>query len=180
MTNPPIAGAALEPEPRAPESLPDDAEKPQESKRQPPRFDLRASAARLRRALRGGLLFAYTLLALLLGLAYPALSRGEELMRAHWQTPWFLLALLAVPAIFYRATLAEDRRMPRLKLGTLAALSVGPSGMRVWLRDLPGVLRAVGFGLCVLALARPVIPCARKRQTKRASTSWSCSISPAR
>ncbi|MEI9953574.1 MAG: VWA domain-containing protein [Pseudomonadota bacterium] len=28
--------------------------------------------------------------------------------------------------------------------------------MRVWLRDLPGVLRAVGFGLCVLALARPV------------------------
>jgi Ca-activated chloride channel family protein len=63
---------------------------------------------------------------------------------------------LVVPVIFYRATLGEDRRMPRLKLGTLAALSLGPSGARVWLRDLPGVLRAVGFALCVLALARPV------------------------
>lgn len=130
--------------------------KPEKGKAQPPRFDLRASAGKLRRALRGGLLFLYTLLALVAGLSYPAFSRGEELLRAHWQSPWFLLALLLVPAIFYRATLGEDRRMPRLKLGTLAALGVGPSGIRVWLRDLPGVLRAVGFGLCVLALARPV------------------------
>jgi Ca-activated chloride channel family protein len=67
-----------------------------------------------------------------------------------------LLGLLAVPAVFYRATLGEDRRMPRLKLGTLLPLGVGPSGLRVWLRDLPGVLRAVGFALCVLSLARPV------------------------
>jgi Ca-activated chloride channel family protein len=121
-----------------------------------PRFDLRASAARFRRALRGTLLVLYSLLALGLGLAYPALARGDEIVHAEWQRRWFLLALLLVPAIFYRATLGEDRRMPRLKLGTLAALSVGPSGIRVWLRDLPGVLRAVGFGLCVLALARPV------------------------
>jgi Ca-activated chloride channel family protein len=121
-----------------------------------PRFDMRGSVAKLRRALRGGLLFTYTLLALAVGLAYPAFSRGDELLHAHWQTPWFLLGLLLVPLVFYRATLGEDRRMPRLKLGTLAPLGVGPSGIRVWLRDLPGVLRAVGFGLCVLALARPV------------------------
>ena len=121
-----------------------------------PRFDLRASVARLRRALRGGLIVVYTLLALLLGLSYPAFNRGDELIHAQWQNRWFLLGLLLVPLIFYRATLGEDRRMPRLKLGTLAALGVGPSGVRVWLRDLPGVLRAVGFGLCVLALARPV------------------------
>lgn len=121
-----------------------------------PRFDLRASAAKLRRSVRGGLLVLYTLLAVAAGLSYPALLRGEELLRAHWQMPWFLLGLLLVPLLFYRATLGEDRRMPRLKLGTLSALFVGPSGTRVWLRDLPGVLRAVGFGLCVLALARPI------------------------
>ncbi len=121
-----------------------------------PAFDLRASAAKFRRAVRGGLLVLYTLLALLIGFAYPAFNRGDELIHAHWQTPWFLLALLLVPLVFYRATLGEDRRMPRLKLGTLAALGVGPSGVRVWLRDLPGVVRTVGFGLCVLALARPV------------------------
>ena len=120
------------------------------------RFDLRASAAKLRRARRAGLLAVYTLFALVLGLAYPGLARGEEILHAHWQTPWFLLGLLVVPAVFYRATLGEDRRMPRLKLGTLAALSVGPSGVRVWLRDLPGALRGVGFALCVLALSRPV------------------------
>jgi len=121
-----------------------------------PRFDLRASAARFRRALRGTLLVLYTLFAIGLGLAYPALSRGDEILQANWQNRWFFLGLLLVPAIFYRATLGEDRRMPRLKLGTLAALGVGPSGLRVWLRDLPGVLRTVGFALSVLALARPV------------------------
>ena len=126
------------------------------TKDQAPRFDLRASVAKLRRSLRAGLLVLYTLLALAAGLAYPSLARGEELLSAHWQTPWFLLGLALVPLVFYRATLGEDRRMPRLKLGTLSALFVGPSGLRVWLRDLPGVLRAVGFGLCVLALARPV------------------------
>lgn len=121
-----------------------------------PRFDLRASAARFRKGLRGTLLVLYTLLALLLGLTYPALSRGDEILHASWQNRWYLLGLVVVPAIFYRATLGEDRRMPRLRLGTLGALAVGPSGLRVWLRDLPGILRTVGFALCVLALARPV------------------------
>ena len=121
-----------------------------------PHFDLRASAAKPRRSLRAGLLVVFTVATVAVGLAYPALSRGDELLHAHWQTPWFLLGLLLVPAVFYRATLGEDRRMPRLKLGTLSALRIGPSGARVWLRDLPGVLRAVGFALCVLSLGRPV------------------------
>lgn len=131
----------------------------EQQKRKPsggPRLDLAASAAKLRRAVRGSLLTAYTLGALLLGLAYPALTRGQELLDARWENRWFLLGLVLVPLIFWRATLGEDRRMPRLKLGTLVGLAIGPSGSRVWLRDLPGVLRAVGFGLCVLALARPV------------------------
>jgi Ca-activated chloride channel family protein len=46
--------------------------------------------------------------------------------------------------------------MPRLSLGTLSPLAVGPSGLRVWLRDVPGVLRSVALALGILALARPV------------------------
>lgn len=144
--------------PAAPAPLPADLpeEKREKPKAAPPRFDVRASVARYRRAIRGTLLAVYTLGTLGLGLLYPAFTRGEEIVHASWQNPWFLLGLLVVPAVFYRGTLGEDRRMPRLKLGTLAPLTVGPSGVRVWLRDLPGVLRAVGFALCVLALARPV------------------------
>ena len=123
MTQASNTSDATKPEPAIVEPL-GDVSKPEKSKPAPPRFDLRASARKLRRALRGALLVSYTLFALGLGLAYPAFTRAEELLRAHWQAPWFLLALLLVPAIFYRATLGEDRRMPRLKLGTLAALSV--------------------------------------------------------
>ncbi|MEP7053142.1 MAG: VWA domain-containing protein [Pseudomonadota bacterium] len=146
------------PEPSAveAEAKPSAAGKSSKDRSKFPSFDLRASVAKLRRALRGGLLVLYTLLALLIGFAYPALTRGDELLHAHWQTRWFLLGLILLPVVFYRATLGEDRRMPRLKLGTLAPLGFGPSGIRVWLRDLPGVVRSVGFGLCVLALARPV------------------------
>jgi Ca-activated chloride channel homolog len=111
---------------------------------------------RLRRMLRGVLLAAFTLLAVLLGLAYPALSRGTELLYADFQHRWLLLLLLLVPLLFWRSTLGEDRRLPRARLGTLLPLQFGPSGPRVWLRDLPGVLRSVAVVLGILALARPV------------------------
>lgn len=114
------------------------------------------SKATFRRVLRGLLLVGFTLLALLLAVAYPALARGSELLYADFQQRWFLLLLLLVPLLFYRSTLGEDRRLPRTRLGTLLPLSVGPSGLRVWLRDLPGVLRAVALALGILALARPV------------------------
>jgi Ca-activated chloride channel homolog len=110
----------------------------------------------MRRIARGSLLVAYTLLALLLAAAYPALARGTELLYADFQNRWLLMLLLLVPALFYRSTLAEDRRLPRARLGTLAPLRVGPSGLRVWLRDLPGVLRSVALVCGILALARPV------------------------
>jgi Ca-activated chloride channel family protein len=113
-------------------------------------------ATTLRRIFRGLLLFGFTLGALLLALAYPALARGSELLYADFQNRWFLLLLLLAPILLYRSTLAEDRRLPRARLGTLLPLRIGPSGMRVWLRDLPGVLRAVAFACGVLALARPV------------------------
>lgn len=106
--------------------------------------------------LRVGVLVAATIVALVVGLAYPVLTRGRELLSAHWQHPWFLVGLLLVPIVFWRATFGEDRRTPRLLLGTLLPLKSGPVGFRVWLRDVPGVLRAVALGLLVLSMARPV------------------------
>jgi Ca-activated chloride channel homolog len=110
----------------------------------------------LRKWLRGLSIFGFTLLASALGLAYPALARGGELLFASFQNRWCLLGLILVPALFYRSTLGEDRRLPRARLGTLVPLRVGPSGARVWLRDLPGVLRSVALVFGILALARPV------------------------
>jgi len=91
-----------------------------------------------------------------LGLGYPLIARGPELLQASWRNWWFLPLLLLMPLVFWRGTWGEDRRTPRLRVGTLAGLSTGPVGARVWLRDVPGVLRSVGLGLLVLALARPV------------------------
>jgi Ca-activated chloride channel family protein len=93
---------------------------------------------------------------LLVGLAYPVLAHGHTLLAARWEAKWLLLGLLLVPIVFWRATFGEDRRVPRLRLGTIAPLKSGPVGWRVWLRDLPGVLRSVALGLLVLSLARPV------------------------
>ena len=113
-------------------------------------------AATWRKVLRGAALVGFTLLALLVGAAYPLIARGGELSFADFQNRWCLLLLLLVPALFYRSTLGEDRRLPRARLGTLQPLRVGPSGVRVWLRDLPGVLRSVALVFGILALARPV------------------------
>jgi len=83
-------------------------------------------------------------------------TRGQELLHARWTYPWALVLLLFVPLLFWRGTWGQDRRVARLRLGTVAAFLHGPTGARVWLRDLPGVLRALSFTLLVLALARPV------------------------
>ncbi len=92
----------------------------------------------------------------LLGAAYPMLARGDELMDARWSEPWALAGLAVVPLVFWRAVFGEDRRTPRLRLGTLAPLAVGPAGARVYLRDVPGIARSVGLVLCIAALARPL------------------------
>jgi Ca-activated chloride channel family protein len=91
-----------------------------------------------------------------LAAAYPMLARGDEILHARWSEPWFLLGLLLVPVVFYRAVIGEDRRTPRLRLGTLAPLVVGPAGIRVLLRDVPGIAKSLGLALCVGALARPL------------------------
>lgn len=101
-------------------------------------------------------LVGLTLVTALLGAAYPLMARGPELSTATFDRPWFLLGLLLIPFIFYRGTLGEDRRSVRLKLGSVGALAAGPRGLRVWLRDLPGVVRAVALALLVVAMARPL------------------------
>jgi Ca-activated chloride channel family protein len=105
---------------------------------------------------RLALLGAFVLGAVLFGSLYPAFARGLELSHAQWQHPWFLLGLLLVPALLWRGSYGEDARRPRLLLGTVAGFASGPVGARVWLRDLPVALRAVGFGLLVLSLGRPL------------------------
>jgi Ca-activated chloride channel homolog len=146
----------LRDQPSLPPSAPATLEPPAERSPKPKPARGAASAGGLRRVLRGLLLVAFTLLALLLAVTYPALARGTELLYADFQQRWLLLLLLLVPLLFYRSTLGEDRRLPRARLGTLAPLRVGPSGLRVWLRDLPGVLRSVALVFGILALARPV------------------------
>jgi Ca-activated chloride channel family protein len=97
-----------------------------------------------------------TLLAVALGSAYPIAAKGTAWLSATWEHPWFLLGLIVVPALLYRTTFGEDARLPRLRLGTTSPLTLGPRGQRVWLRDVPGVLRAVAAAFLITATARPV------------------------
>jgi len=90
------------------------------------------------------------------GAIYPVVAKGSAWLTARWEHPLALVALALVPFVLYRATLGEDSRRPRLRLGTARPLVAGPAGARVWLRDVPGVLRAVALALLVLAAARPV------------------------
>lgn len=129
----------------------------------------------VRLAVIGGCL----LLCTVLGWAYPLIVRGDELIACFrnllvgippalgltsgpsfgelsWRHPAFLLGLLLLPFVLYRGTLGEDRRVARLRLGTIAPLLAGPVGARVWARDLPGVVRTTALGLLFTALAGPV------------------------
>jgi Ca-activated chloride channel homolog len=107
----------------------------------------------LRRAL---VLLATIALAVAAAAAYPAIGKGSAWLTARWEHPLVLIALAIVPFVLYRTTLGDDPRRPRLRLGTAAPLIRGPTGVRVWLRDVPGVFRAMALSLLVLAAARPV------------------------
>jgi len=82
--------------------------------------------------------------------------RLATLKSAHFMHPAVLFGLLFLPVVFWRATFGEDRRTPRLLVGSLVGLRVAPPSWRVMLRDLPGVLRTIALGLGIVALARPV------------------------
>lgn len=89
-------------------------------------------------------------------LVYPWVARGRAWLQAEWQSAWALLALLAVPPVWWWGTFGQESRRPRLRIGSTVPLRRAPRGWRVRLRDLPGVLRAVAITLFALALARPV------------------------
>ncbi len=116
----------------------------------------RQARRRKEQLLRGfGAAFA-TLLVLALALLYPWLDRGTEWLDAEWELGWALLALAIVPALWWWGTFGQDRRRPRMRIGSVAPLQNAPRGIRARLRDLPGVLRAVAVVMFVLALARPI------------------------
>lgn len=92
--------------------------------------------------------------------AWPASQFGRqfgwEWLDVSWQSPWFALALIAVPLLLWATTVGTDTRRPRLRIGTVSALAKGPRGVRVWLRDVPGALRPIAAIFIIGALCRPV------------------------
>jgi Ca-activated chloride channel family protein len=105
--------------------------------------------------LRGFLVTLASLFAIAIGCSYAIVARGEAWLHPEWGFPWALPALVLVPLVVWKATLGQDRRVPRLGLSTLAGLTTGPRGWRSQFRDLPGILRGAALALGIVALARP-------------------------
>jgi Ca-activated chloride channel homolog len=107
------------------------------------------------RAARVALVALATILVIALALVYPAVMRGDAWLSANWLSKWWLVGLIAVPWVVYKATVGADARAPRLSLPTIAPMTPGPRGWRSKIRDMPGILRGGAIVLGVLALGRP-------------------------
>lgn len=90
------------------------------------------------------------------GAAYPLLERGEDLGSAIWQRKYFVVAFVLVPIVLFATTMLQDWLRPHLKMGTVFSLARGPRGVRVYLRDLPGAIRAAALVFLIAALCRPI------------------------
>ena len=97
-----------------------------------------------------------TLTFAVLAFAYPFFARGAAWADVTFQHPYALFLLALVPIVWFFGTFWQDGRRPRLRLGTIAPLAVGPRGVRAQLRDVPGILRSIALALLVLAIARPI------------------------
>jgi Ca-activated chloride channel family protein len=106
--------------------------------------------------LRIGIAVLSTLVFSAAAVAYPYLAKGETWAYAQWQYKWFALGLVVLPAVFWWGTFGQDRRRPRLRIGTVVPLASGPRGARAYLRDVPGVLRTVALAMLIAAMCRPV------------------------
>jgi len=107
----------------------------------------------MRRALLG---LALLLLVTLVAGLYPLVAIGSEWLTVRWERPLWLFGLCLVPVVLYWTTIGQDKRSPRVKIGSLAALRSGPVGWRARLVDLPGILRSIALAFCLLSLAKPV------------------------
>jgi Ca-activated chloride channel homolog len=109
-----------------------------------------------------------TLVFLVLGLLYPALSRGDAWLSAVWTVPFLswlprearlpvllVFAVVAGGLVLWRMTFAADARTPRLRMATIFPLVTGPRGFRTKLRDLPAMVRVAAIALALLAIGRP-------------------------
>lgn len=77
----------------------------------------------------------------------------------HFESPWFLLLLVAVPAVIRRG-----RREPALRFPTTAGLPVLARSRRRLFLGLPFRLTAAALALFIVALARPQLGAQRVRQ----------------
>ena len=109
----------------------------------------------MRPAVRTLLVIVSALLIVAAALSWAFVELGDDVMFLRWDKPWWLLALAAVPVVLILGTLGEDRRVPRLRVGSIDAARTSPIGLRARLRDLPGILRAAAVALIALSLARP-------------------------
>lgn len=99
---------------------------------------------------------ALTLVFFALALVHPALAQGAEWRGVAWEERWVLFGFASLPVLWWWGTFGQDRRRPRLRMGTVKPLADAPPGWRTRLRDVPGVLRTVSIAMFLLALARPV------------------------
>ncbi len=93
--------------------------------------------------------------ALIFGALIPVLSRGDVWLAASWRYAWALLLVPVLPFVMGFAAYFAEVRMPRLKVPSIAVLSIGPQGLRATLRDLPMALRTAALMFAIGALARP-------------------------
>ncbi len=122
----------------------------------PPPIDRRSSKGTTKTRSRLVILVLSWLVLTGCGFVWPLVSLNGQWQQIEWQRApvLFLLPLLFV--LLYLGTWGHNGREPRLKLGRLKSLQSAPRGLRAHLQDLPALLRNIGIGLCLLALARPV------------------------
>ncbi len=117
-----------------------------------------------------GFLAAFVHLALVgAGAAWLLVDHWDDMSAVRWTWWWF--AALAIPlgtATTVASLALGERRIPRLRISTIAPLVTGPRGPRAsFLRHTPAILRGAAVSLALFALARPELTLAEEQTTER-------------
>jgi Ca-activated chloride channel family protein len=106
--------------------------------------------------LRALLIGFVTLGSLAAALVYPIVARGYDWTESTtWRRPWAFALLALVPFALWWGTFGQDKRRPRVQIGTIIPLATGPRGFRTYVSDAPGAVRAAALVFLTLALAQP-------------------------